>query len=51
MEIDETGKKLYMLNPVYDEGGSLAIYNAKTLAPLYRILIPDASPFTIAVQR
>jgi len=49
MEIGDRGEKLYLINPVYDTGGSMAIFNAKTLAPLYRILVPDASPFTIAV--
>ncbi len=47
--IDDSGTKIYLVNPIYDEGGSLAIFDAKTLEPVYRILVPNASPFTVAV--
>ena len=47
--INGTGEKIYLANPVYDEGGSLAIFNAETLDPINRIRVPDATPFSVAV--
>jgi DNA-binding beta-propeller fold protein YncE len=44
------GKRLYLANPVYDEGGSLAVLDAGTLDPVTRVVVQDASPFTVAVS-
>jgi hypothetical protein len=49
MDIDREGKNLYLINPIYDEGGSLAIFNAVTLEAVKRVRVPEATPFTIAV--
>lgn len=49
--IDATGKKLYMSNPIYDTGGSLAIFDAVTLEPIERVVLPDASPYAVAASR
>lgn len=49
MAMNESGTRFYLVNPTYDEGGSLAIFDSKTLEPVYRILVPNASPFTVAV--
>jgi len=51
MAIDRSGKKLYMTNPIYETGGSVVILDAGTLEPLGRVVLPDASPFSIAVSR
>jgi DNA-binding beta-propeller fold protein YncE len=47
--LDREGKKLYLVNPMYDRGGSLAILDAVSLEPLGRVLVPDASPYSVAV--
>ncbi len=46
--IDATGSKLYLTNPMYDTGGSVAVLDAETLEPLGRVVVPDASPFSVA---
>jgi DNA-binding beta-propeller fold protein YncE len=48
--LDRSGEKLYLVNPIYDEGGSVAIFDTRTLEPIKRIRVPGASPFTIAVS-
>jgi hypothetical protein len=45
-----SGRRLYLANPMYDEGGSLAVIDAGTLEPLMRVTLPDASPYTVAVS-
>lgn len=47
--LDREGKKLYLVNPMYDQGGSLAILDAASLDPIGRVLVPDASPYSVAV--
>jgi hypothetical protein len=48
LDLDKTGKILYLANPMYDTGGSLVIMDALTLEPMSRIVLPELSPFTVA---
>jgi DNA-binding beta-propeller fold protein YncE len=49
--IDATGKKLFLANPMYDTGGSVAILDATTLEPVEKVVLPEISPYTVAASR
>jgi DNA-binding beta-propeller fold protein YncE len=47
--ISPQGDRLYVANPIYEEGGSVTIVDASSFEVVGRVEVPEISPFRVAV--
>ncbi len=47
--VSPDGSRVYLVNPVYDTSGSLAVVDARTFELVKRISVPDISPYRVAI--